>query len=130
MVNVWEQLKASVELVLRWLKLWKQQSSSFHKLCDTAAKWRAMFSRCLEAVGLAELSFRAYSLRRGGATRWFSKHGSLDRVVVQGRWQAQRTARMYINAGLAVIAEMAIPRAQLKPFFTIFRTGSLTPRFA
>ena len=101
MVNVWEQLKASVELVLRWLKLWKQQSSSFHKLCDTAAKWRAMFSRCLEAVGLAELSFRPYSLRRGGATRWFSKHGSLDRVVVQGRWQAQRTARMYINAGLA-----------------------------
>ena len=88
-----------------------------------------MFSRCLEAVGLAELSFRPYSLRRGGATRWFSKHGSLDRVIVLGRWQAQRTARIYINEGLGVLAEMAVPKATLKAFLTIYKAHGSKPRF-
>ena len=84
----------------------------------------------MEAIGLASFSFRPYSLRRGGATHWFAKHGSLDRVIVLGRWQAQRTARIYINEGLAVMAEMAIPKAQLRPFLVIFRANSHKPRFA
>ena len=88
-----ESVSVSVEFVLCWLKLWKRNASAQELLCATPAKWRAMFSQCVEAVGLSELNFRPYSLRRGGATHWFSKHGRLDRVVVLGRWQAQRTAR-------------------------------------
>ena len=124
-----ESVSVSVELVLLWLKAWKQKVSSPTSLCESPARWRAMFVQCLEAVGLASLQFRPYSLRRGGATHWFSKHGSLDRVIVQGRWQAHRTARIYINEGLSVIAEMAIPKSHMKPFLTIFRTGSHKPRF-
>lgn len=125
-----ESVSVSVEIVLTWLKLWKRQVAPGKGLCDIPSRWRAMFVQCLSAVGLSDFNFRPYSLRRGGATHWFSKHGSLDRVIVLGRWQAQRTARVYINEGLSVMAEMAIPRAQLKPFLAIFRNGSSSPRFA
>jgi hypothetical protein len=129
-MGVAESVSISVELVLSWLKKWKGSVDSRTLLCPSSAQWRAKFSECLEAIGLASFSFRPYSLRRGGATHWFAKHGSLDRVIVLGRWQAQRTARIYINEGLAVMAEMAIPKAQLRPFLVIFRANSHKPRFA
>eukprot|EP00435_Cladocopium_sp_Y103_P065549 s527_g27.t1 len=125
-----ESVSISVELVLTCLKAWKKSSSPHQFLCPSPSKWRALFSDCIEAVGLTELGFRPYSLRRGGATHWFSKHGNLDRVVVMGRWQAQRTARIYINEGLSVMAEMAVPKVKLRPFLTVFRSGSPKPRFA
>ena len=118
-----ESVSIAVEVVLVWLRAWKKSSGPTTCLCDTPAKWRAMFSQCLDATGLSVFNFRPYSLRRGGATHWFSKHGSLDKVVVQGRWQAHRTARVYINEGLATIAEMAIPKKDLKPFLTLFRSN-------
>ena len=92
-----ESVTLSVELVLIWLKKWKQAAGQFEPLCPSPPQWRSMFSECTRAVGLEPLSFRPYSLRRGGATHWFSKNGSLDRVVVLGRWAAQKTARIYIS---------------------------------
>ena len=124
-----ESVSVSVELVLLWLKAWKTKSYPLTLLCSSPSHWRSLFSQCVEAVGLSEFNFRPYSLRRGGATHWFSKHSNLDKVVVLGRWQAQRTARLYINEGLSVIAEMAVPKSKLKPFLTVFRSGSLKPRF-
>ena len=125
-----ESVSIAVEIVLGWLQAWVKRSGRQTFLCDTPAKWRGMFSQCLQATGLATFDFRPYSLRRGGATYWFSKHGSLDKVVVQGRWQAHRTARVYINEGLATIADMAIPKKDLKPYLTLFHSNSLRPRFA
>ena len=125
-----ESVSISVELLLQWLKAWKRVTSPDKSLCGTPAQWRGLFSQCVTAVGLDEFMFRPYSLRRGGATYWFSKHGSLDRVVVLGRWQAQRTARMYINEGLAILAEMTFPESQLRPFLTLYRANSSKPRFA
>ena len=124
-----ESVSISVELVLLWLKAWKQKAPVHANLCDIPARWRSMFVSCIQALGLESLQFRPYSLRRGGATHWFSKHGSLDRVIALGRWQVHGTARIYINEGLSAIAEIAIPKAQLKPFLTIFCTGSPKPRF-
>ena len=128
-MGVAESVSISVERVLSWLKAWKNSVPLQTSLCDSPSRWRAMFAQCLQAVGLSDFNFRPYSLRRGGATHWFAKHGSLDRVVVQGRWQAHRTARLYINEGLSMIAEMAIPKSEIKPFLTLFRTGSTKPRF-
>ena len=124
-----ESVPLSVEIALKWLLAWKKSSSSQQLLCPTASAWRAKFSECIDAVGLSTLSFRPYSLRRGGATYWFGKRGSLDRVVVLGRWQAQRTARIYINEGMASIAEMTLPKTALKPYLTFFRAESHKPRF-
>ena len=39
-----------------------------------------------KALKLSAFNFRPYSLRRGGATFWFNHHGSMDRLLLQGRW--------------------------------------------
>lgn len=125
-----ESVSIAVELVLLWLKAWKKAATPQEMLCSSPAHWRSLFAQCVNSLGLSDLCFRPYSLRRGGATHWFSKHGSLDKVVVLGRWQAQRTARLYINEGLSSIAEMTIPKAKLKPFLTVFHSSSPKPRFS
>ena len=124
-----ESVTLTVELALIWLCKWKNSARPHEPLCETPAQWRSKFNECVQAVGLQDLGLRPYSLRRGGATYWFSKHGSLDRVIVLGRWAAAKTARIYINDGMATLAEMAIPKAQLRPFLTIFRNLSHKPRF-
>ena len=125
-----ESITIGVELVLVWLKLWKAKSTAQESLCYSSSQWRAKFAECLSSVGLEPLGFRPYSLRRGGATYWFSKSGSLDRVVVLGRWAAQKTARICINEGMATLAEMAVPRVHLRPYLTLFKLHSRKPRFA
>ena len=54
---------------------------------------------------------------------WFQKHGSFDRLLVQGRWQAAKTARIYINSGLASLAEMNLPLPKLRGFLTVYQNS-------
>jgi hypothetical protein len=68
-----------------------------------------------------------FFLRRGGATFWFSKHGSLDRLLIHGRWQTPKTARIYINNGLATLAEMKIPMSKLRGFVNIYKHSLAQP---
>ena len=113
-----ESITISVFDVVRRLIQWK--SASRKPLASSAASWRAQFAESLTELGLDKFEFRPYSLRRGGATFWFAKHGSLDRLLIQGRWQAAKTARIYINSGLAAIAEMKLPMAKLRGFQAIY----------
>ena len=117
-----ESVTLSVYEVSRRLRQFK--GSRCAQLTGSAAAWRAEFSKILSALGLEEFQFRPYSLRRGGATFWFTKHGSLDRLLIQGRWQAPRTARLYINEGLATLAEMKVPFHKLRGFCHIFDQAS------
>ena len=113
-----ESVTISVFEVTRRLLQWK--NSSIASLTPSASAWRSEFSRVLTALGLDSFQFRPYSLRRGGATFWFLKHGNLDRLLTQGRWQVPRTARIYINEGLAVLAEMNVPFHSIRGFHHIF----------
>ena len=74
---------------------------------------RKRFSLCLQDCGLdnlgSELAFRPYSLRRGGATHAFRVSGSLDRVMILGRWQHAKTARLYIDDAMVKLAQMELP---------------------
>jgi len=107
-------------------------TSGMQKLTMSPAKWRGLFQEAIEALGLKAFEFRPYSLRRGGATWWFSKHQSLDTILIQGRWQAAKTARMYINEGLAILAELKLtpqdPR--IKSFISMHRNHLFSPTFA
>ena len=71
-------------------------------------------------------------LRRGGATFWFQKHQNLDRILLQGRWLAHRTARIYINEGLAMLAKTQIDfhNAKLRSFLNIYHQTVTKPRFS
>ena len=113
-----ESVTANVQDLVRRLWQWKQ--SAILPLVLSASAWRTEFSNTLKALNLESFEFRPYSLRRGGATFWFSKHGSLDRLLLQGRWHAARTARIYINEGLAILAEIKVPIASLRVFTHIY----------
>ena len=117
-----ESVTLTAAVALKWLWHWKCQNGPRTSLCPSASVWRTMFKRCLSLF-----EFRPYSLRRGGSTFWFSKHGSLDRLLIAGRWQAARTARIYINEGLSVLAELHLPHKSLLPFSRVFHSQSTPP---
>ena len=109
-------------MVVRFLFQWKALANPTSGFSSSPAHWRSLFNEALKALKLEKFLFRPYSLRRGGATWWFTRHHSLDQILLQGRWQAPRTARIYLNEGLAVLAEMQLPRTlpSLSPFLFIF----------
>ena len=117
-----ESITLTVVEVTRRLLQWKQSSTP--SLVPNASAWRTEFANTLASLGLTDFQFRPYSLRRGGATFWFQKHGSLDKLLIQGRWQAPRTARIYINEGLAILAEMNVPYQSLRGFHHIFERAA------
>ena len=104
-----ESVKVAVEDVIRRCKQWLDAPVSPQNLTEAPHVWRKTFSDTLESLGFTSLELRPYSLRRGGATFQFRQEGSFDRLMVHGRWQALRTTRLYINEGMAILAELAIP---------------------
>ena len=67
-------------------------------------QFRIVFDAAIKECGL-DGHFKPYSLRRGGATHWFRTTGSLDTTTDRGRWGCVKTARIYINTGLAEMNE-------------------------
>jgi len=70
----------------------------------TQQQFRIIFDACISECQL-DGHFRPYSLRRGGATHWFRTTGSLDATTDRGRWNCVKTARIYINTGLAEMSD-------------------------
>ena len=126
-----ESIVVGFDWVVRVLTHWKSKATPTTPFATTAAQWRKLFNDSLVALKLTEFNFRPYSLRRGGATWWFSKHHSLDQILIQGRWQAAKTARMYLNEGLFVLAELKLPASYhtLRPFLHVFSRHQHSPNF-
>eukprot|EP00438_Fugacium_kawagutii_P010420 Skav220420 [mRNA] locus=scaffold639:671867:673685:+ [translate_table: standard] len=120
------------DTVFKAVTQWKKLATSAMSLTPCPAKWRSLFNDALQGLQITEWSFRPYSLRRGGANFWFQMHQNMDRILVQGRWHTQKSARLYINEGMAVLAQMQLPPAdkRLKPFLTVFRSFIQNPRLA
>ena len=85
-----------------------------------------------ESVSVGEELVRAR--RSGGRSLqilWpsWAFSGSLNRLLIQGRWQAAKTARIYINNGLAILAEMKMPwthgNLTFKRFYQVQASGPL-----
>ena len=71
----------------------------------TARQYRALFDAAVSAIGLAA-DFKPYSLRRGGASQFFQRTGSMDVTMEIGRWGNIRTARTYVNVALMDLTAM------------------------
>ena len=104
-----ESITLHVEEVCRRLFQWCQQKPRKVLLAGPHHVWRKKFADTLKALSFDKWDFRPYSLRRGGATHAFAQHGSFDKLLIAGRWQSQKTSRIYVNQGLAVLAELKIP---------------------
>eukprot|EP00438_Fugacium_kawagutii_P027994 Skav202945 [mRNA] locus=scaffold422:428893:433714:+ [translate_table: standard] len=107
--GVSESVKLSLVDVTRRIKQWLDDPHSPQQLTGTPHQWRKLFNETITALGWESLELRPYSLRRGGSTFQFRQHGSLDRLMLHGRWLAAKTARLYVNEGMAVLTSIAIP---------------------
>lgn len=127
-----ESVVLGYEDAYRFTQRWTDIAPSSAPLARTPAKWRSLFSQALEALGLQDHEFRPYSLRRGGATFWFQRHQSMDQILVQGRWHTPKSARIYLNEGLAVLAQMTIRTndPKIKPYLDVFSNVSHTLNFS
>ena len=79
-----------------------------HVLQGDSRSFRRFFDRALKALGLSELRFRPYSLRRGGATFDFLSHQDINRTLFRGRWSDLRTGRIYVTDGAAALTSLTI----------------------
>ena len=115
-----ESVILGYEPVVKLVQHWKLKASPATGLSKSPANWRGLFNECLQSLKLTSHGFRPYSLRRGGATFWFSKHQSFDRILVQGRWHTQKSAQICLNEGLSVLATLRIPQyhPDIHPFLT------------
>jgi hypothetical protein len=127
-----ESVILGIEAGVRLTQLWKKLARSSSPMASSPLKWRSLFSESLKSLGLTQYNFRPYSLRRGGATFWFQKHQNLDRILVQGRWLAHRTARVYINEGLALMAKTQIDfkHPRIRSFLQVYQNTVTNPRFS
>ena len=102
--------------VLPSLYSWKRRNSANSYLTSKPHAWRKTFNQAIAGLQLTALGLRPYSLRRGGATFFFQHHGSFDKLLLQGRWAAAKTARIYLNEGLAQLSEMQVPNSRLRTY--------------
>ena len=122
-----ESVTLTEKHVLAKLWSWKCRVPTHTFLTLKPHAWRSLFGECITQLKLDPWEFRPYSLRRGGATNLFVKTGSLDRVLMTGRWTALKTAKIYINSGLAMLSELEIPKKLLTPFHNIFHSWNSKP---
>lgn len=80
------------------LPLWQKSGTAF----------RQLFSKILEKLHISHLSFRPYSLRRGGATWEMQSHGLMERTLIRGRWKNSNVARIYIQDGLSLLPRLTM----------------------
>ena len=105
-----ESITIHIEDVCRRLHQWCATRPDKTLIAGPSHIWRKKFADTLKALSFDKWDFRPYSLRRGGATNAFGQHGSFDKLLIAGRWQSQKTARIYVNSGMAVLAELKIPK--------------------
>ena len=69
--------------------------------------FRRLFDELVVLLRLPRaLLFKPYSVRRGAATEYFRMSGSLSRTAVRGRWQNEKTCRIYINDSMTMLGDI------------------------
>jgi hypothetical protein len=93
-------------LIMQWLGCIKDSNSC---ICPNASDVRRCFDMSLRDLNCGELGFRLYSLRRGGATLLFQEQLGQEQLLIRGRWQSFKTARVYLEDGAARLALLHLP---------------------
>ena len=96
---------------LAWhLRAWQAKVSTDAFLVPmSGTTFRSHFSAALQNLQLSHFPFKPYSLRRGGATALFQTVQSFSKVCHAGRWQSEKTCRLYVNDASAALSELKLP---------------------
>ena len=95
----------------------------------SASDFRRWFDSALVTLALKDSGLRPYSIRRGSATSDFVRFENMSRTCERGRWSDVRTARIYIVAGKAALAEWistAQSQALSQPYIELARRWILS----
>ena len=108
-----EMVVIESEIACKLLRLACQDRHAGKPILDISV-WRArrVFLQILNMFELSPKEFNFYSLRRGGATSFFYKTGSMEQTLATGRWQSVATARLYIQDAAAQAAELSLSSSQ------------------
>eukprot|EP00435_Cladocopium_sp_Y103_P054322 s280_g17.t1 len=87
--------------------------------------FRVCFTQLCHFFELQSLELVPYSIRRGGATYFYTKTDSLDAVMIRGRWKDATTARIYLDDARACLVRLCIP-GHAKPLIRQFRRPFLS----
>jgi integrase len=72
-------------------------------------QFRRIFKATCANLGISD-RYVPHSLRHGGATRYHHVRGwSIEDVLERGRWASVKSARRYIQSGVAMLMSMAAP---------------------
>ena len=75
---------------------------------------RQFFKQLLNFFHMNTDQYNWYSLRRGGATAFYtSSGGAMSKTLLRGRWESSTTARIYIQEATAQACEMDLTQQQL-----------------
>ena len=85
----------------------KANSSADRVWEGSVPQFRAFLARFCEFLNLEDQNFTAYSVRRGGASSAFLRGTSFDQLLVTGRWQSVKTARIYLDTGRAALIQQS-----------------------
>ena len=94
----------TLDTLLELVALKKQQGLRHTPLWIlSAAAFRYRFAHYVKRFDLTTHCFRPYSLRRGGATALFQSCGSMETVLLKGRWNSPQVGKIYIQDGLSFL---------------------------
>ena len=113
--------------VLHELKLLKQAQNLTQVPIWNASgtKFREAFKALCIFFRVNHMGFRGYSIRRGGATAFFQKTGSMEQTLLRGRWASVSVARLYLCDALSQLPALtASPhtRVLVQKFLTFWST--------
>ena len=93
----------------------------------TARLFRQQLKLYLDFLKLSSVNFTPYSIRRGGASYAFSQGITFDALLVLGRWQSIKTARVYLDSGRSSLVQLQLPHPSQIPvaYFSSKLTASI-----
>ena len=77
---------------------------------SSASSFRTKFQHHMKRFSLERHCFRPYSMRRGGATDLFQETGSMETVLLKGRWGSSQVGKIYIQDGLSFLPGLTFDR--------------------
>ena len=99
------------ELIMRLKYLCSLKPSVAPLYSRSIAQFRNAFSRRVGRLGLSAFGLRPYSLRRGGATRFWQDTRNMPLTLFRGRWSNVKTAKIYLTEGAAMLNDVQVTPA-------------------
>ena len=96
----------------------------------STSMFRHTFKAACIAVGVGHVGYVPHSLRHGGATHDHIHGMSMEDIMMRGRWASNKSARMYVQTGRALLLTQSIPSSVLATARVLSQDVQLSLRLA